>query len=180
MYPILLPEIYDEMARKIMFEVDHNVALTDLRAIFLSTHLRLPLLTLDEEIIERLSKHVEAYSLWSIKTHPNWLSTREILELYREFMLEAGAQLNDQIKERNSFEQTLSEVKNEREERLQKTTSSIQKISQGKANPGTLKFQCLAWNILPSIREYLNQHVLEPEVIRELCERTLILTAQPS
>ncbi|KXB09668.1 hypothetical protein AKJ35_00200 [candidate division MSBL1 archaeon SCGC-AAA833F18] len=57
--------------------------------------------------------------------------------------------------------------------------SSTQKISQKQTNPGTLNFRCLAWDIQPSIREYLDQHVLEPRIIRELCERALILTAQP-
>lgn len=178
-YPILLPEVYNELARKIMFEVDHNVPLTDLRTAFLSTHLKLPLLTFDEKLIERLSNHIETYKLWSIRTHANWLAIRQILELYREFLFGVGEELNDRIGEKDSFSKIVSEVKSERRERLQKITSSIQKISQGQTNPGTLKFQCLAWNIQPSIREYLDQHVLEPGIIRELCERALILTARP-
>jgi len=29
------------------------------------------------------------------------------------------------------------------------------------------------------VREYVQQHVLQPEVVRELCERTLLLVASP-
>lgn len=109
-YPILLPEIYDELARKIMFEVDHNVPLTDLRTAFLSTHLRLPLLTFDEKLIERLSNHIETYRLWNLRAHANWLTIRQTLELYCEFLFGVGERLNERIREKDSFSRIVSEI----------------------------------------------------------------------
>ncbi|MBS3815214.1 MAG: hypothetical protein KGY45_01475 [Hadesarchaea archaeon] len=178
-YPVSIPEIYNELARRIMFEVDHNIPLTDLRTFFLSTHLRLPLLTFDEKVTERLSENIQTHLLWKIKTHANWLTIREISEFYREFLFETGSRLNQEMDEELSFVNTLKGIKDERKEKFQKISKSIQKISQNQSNPGNLEFQCLAWDITSTIQDYSHQHILEPESIRELCERSLLLVAKP-
>ena len=59
-YAVHLPELYDELARRLMFEAERQVPLTDLRALLLAAHMRLPLLTFSDEIAEQLEEQREA------------------------------------------------------------------------------------------------------------------------
>ncbi|MCS7131930.1 MAG: hypothetical protein NZ934_04305, partial [Hadesarchaea archaeon] len=57
---VYLPELYDELARRLMFAVERQVPLTDLRAAMLAAHLRLPMLAFDGELMDELYEHLDA------------------------------------------------------------------------------------------------------------------------
>lgn len=176
---IYLPELQDELARRLLFAVDREVPLTDLRAAMLAAHLRLPLLAFDNELIDRLQRYVNAKALWRLDAHADWLAMREALELYQELSSDIGSILSQRMGEANAFEVALGELCRGRGESLRAVTSAVRKLNQAKPNPGVLSFKYLAWDLTPILREYVEQHVLQPEVLRELCERMLLLVAGP-
>ncbi|MDI6819832.1 MAG: hypothetical protein QMC89_02865 [Candidatus Hodarchaeaceae archaeon] len=61
---VYLPELYDELARRLLFAVERQVPLTDLRAAMLAAHLGLPLLAFDDELTDELGDHVNARTVW--------------------------------------------------------------------------------------------------------------------
>ncbi len=178
-YAVHLPELYDELARRLMFEAERQVPLTDLRALLLAAHMRLPLLTFSDEIAEQLEEHVGTQELWEFKTRVNSLTMREILELYWELLSDTGSSLYRSISDGGSFEGPIGEIQERFNDKLRVTSKAIEQISRGQKNTSLLSFRYLAWDLLPAAREYLEQHVLQPEVIRELCERALLLIATP-
>ncbi len=178
-YAVHLPELYDELARRLMFEAERQIPLTDLRALLLAAHMRLPLLAFSDGIVERLEEHIGTRVLWELETRANSLTTREILELYREFLSDIGSGLYRSIDNGGSFEGPIEEVQRCYKDKLSTTTKAVEQISRGQRNPSVLSFRYLAWDLLPVAREYLEQHVLQPEVIRGLCERALLLVATP-
>lgn len=179
LYPILLPEIYNELARQIMFEVDHKVALTDLRGLFLAAHLQLPILTFDEQLVERISEEIGIQTVGSFEAHANWLAIRDVLELYREISFDSGRCFQRQLEDGGNFPRTVREIENSFEERFSTTEESVEEVSQGQTNPGTLEFRYIFWDIIPSVREYHDQNIVPPETIRGICERAVLLVARP-
>lgn len=174
-----LPELYDEISRRLLFDVDREVPLTDIRASLLATHLKLPLLTFDNGLLERMRQHICAHTLWQLDAHADWLAMREALELYRELANYVGSYLHNNIECAETFENLSNELKRCRGENLQAVTQAVRKLSQARTNPGTLSFKYIALDLTPVVRGYVEQHVLQPEVVRELCERTLLLVASP-
>lgn len=178
-YPAHMPELYDEMSRKIMFEADHNIALTDLRSLFLASHLQLPTLTFDENLIERISKEMGIRTLERFEAHANWLTIRSALELYRELSFDSSKRFHERLEDGGNFSETVREVEESHKENFRSTEKSAQKIGQGQTNPGALEFQYLAWNILPGIQEYYEQDIVRPDTLRQICERSILLIASP-
>jgi len=176
---VFLPELYDEISRRLLFDVEREVPLTDLRASLLATHLKLPLLTFDGELVERLRDHVGAQTLWRLEVHADWLAMREALELYRELASDVGSYLYQRLADADAFDGLVGELRRCRGNDIQAVTAAVRKLSQAKANPGVLSLEYIALNLTPVVREYLKQHVLSPEMVRELCERTLLLVASP-
>ena len=176
---VYLPELYDEIARRLLFAVDRQVPLTDLRALLLATHLRLPLLTFDGEFVGRLSEHLNARVLWELNAHADWLATREVLELYRELSADVGSYLCRRVSDANAFGSLVGELRRSRGDSLHAVTAAVERLGQARTNPGELNFKYLAWDLMPIVRGYVEQHVLQPETVRELCERTLVLVASP-
>jgi hypothetical protein len=177
---VYLPELYDELARRLLFTVDRRVPLTDLRAAMLAGYLKLPLLTFDDEVTKRLSDHVNARMLWQLNLHANWLAMREALELYRELSSDVGGYLSQRMGRPNAFENAIEELQNHNKNNLQAVTAALKRLNRARPNPGSLNFKYLTWDLMPIMREYVEQHVLQPEVMRELCERVLLLVATPN
>ncbi len=176
---VFLPELYDEISRRLLFDVEREVPLTDLRASLLATHLKLPLLTFDGEFLERLRDYVGAQTLWRLEAHADWLALREALELYRGLASDAGSYLHQRLADADAFDGLVGKLRRYRGNDVQAVTADVRKLSQAKANPGVLGLEYIAMNLTPVVREYLEQHVLSPEVVQELCERTLLLVASP-
>ncbi len=176
---VYLPELLDELSRRLLFEVERNVPLTDMRALMLAAHIRLPLLTFDEGVVERLREHVGARTLWQLDAHSDWSALREALELYRELAGDVGSYIYKNLNDGHAFEGLVDELRKQRGDSLRATTTAVRKLSQACANPGGLSFRYVTWDLTPLLREYLGQHVLQPEVVRELCERALLLVANP-
>jgi hypothetical protein len=176
---VYLPELLDELSRRLLFGVEREVPLTDLRALMLAAHLRLPLLTFDDGIVERLRDHVGARTLWQLDAHSDWLALREALELYRELANDVGGYLGRCLNDGRAFEGLADEIHKQRGNGIRAVTAAVRKLSQARTNPGELNFRYLAWDLTPLLREYLGQHVIQPDVVRELCERALLLVASP-
>lgn len=179
-YPVHLPELYDEISRQIMFKTDHNVALTDLRGLLLAAHLQLPILTFDDGLIERISEEIGVQTMRRFEAHANWLALRDALELYRELSFVSGKQFRKQLENGNTFPKTVQKIKKSNEKNFKATEKSVQKISQGQTNPGTLQLQYLAWDTIPSIREYYEQNIFPDKIIRQICEKNVLLIAKPA
>ena len=178
-YAVHLPELYDELARRLMFEAERQVPLTDLRALLLAAHMRLPLLTFGDEIIKQLEEHIGTLELWEFKTGANSLTMREILEFYWNLLSGTGSALYKAINNCSSLEEPIKEIQGRYNDKLRATAKAIEQISRGQRNSKALSFRYLAWDLLPVAREYLEQYVLQPEVVHELCERALLLIATP-
>ncbi len=176
---VYLPELLDELSRRLLFGVEREVPLTDLRASMLAAHLRLPLLTFGEELVERLQEHVGARTLWRLDAHADGLALREALELYRELAADVGGYIGKYLKNGGTFEGLVGEIRRQRGDDMRAVTAAVQKLGQARANPGELSLKYVAWDLTPILREYLEQHVVQPEVVRELCERALLLVASP-
>lgn len=176
---VYLPELLDELSRRLLFGVEREVPLTDLRALMLAAHLRLPLLTFDEGVVERLRNHVGARTLWQLDAHADWLALREALEIYRELASDVGSYLHKNLNDGHAFEGLVDELRKQRGDSLRGVTAAMLKLSQTSTNPGGLSFKYITWDLTPLMHEYLEQHVLQPEVVRELCEQALLLVASP-
>lgn len=172
-----LPEPYDEISRRLLFDAEREVSLTDLRASLLATHLKLPLLTFDDGLLDRMRQHIGAHLLWQLDAHADWLVMREALELYRELASDVGSYLHNNIEGAETFENLSSELRRCRGENLQAVTEAVRRPSQARTNPGALSFRYVAPDLVPVVRGHVEQHVLQPEVVRELCERVLLLIA---
>ena len=179
LFVVYLPELYEELARRLLFTVERQVPLTDLRAAMLAAHMQLPLLAFDGEFVDRLQEHFYARVIWQLDAHADWLAMREAFELYRELSSDIGGYLNQRLNEDDAIRSAVEELRRCRGDNLQVTTAAVRRLSQAKPNPGTLNFKYLTWDLMPIVREYVQQHVLQPEVVRELCERVLLLVASP-
>jgi len=179
LFVVYLPELYDELSRRLLFAVERQVPLTDLRAAMLAAHMRLPLLAFDDEPIDRLRESVDAQVMWQLDAHADWLAMREALELYRELSSDIGGYLSQRLSEDDAIQSAVEELQKCRGDSLQATAAAVRRLGQARPNPGTLNFRYLTWDLTPIVREYVQQHVLQPEVVRELCERVLLLIANP-
>ena len=177
-YGVHLPELYDEIGRRLMFEVNRRVGLTELRTLLLAAHMRLPLLTFETGLIGHLEERLRARELWELESHADPEAIGEVIELYRKLQTDAGIILSQSI-EKESSGKPLEEVRRRNGADLRATVEAVERMSRGKTNPGKLKFRCLAWDIKPVAQEYSRQRVLQPDTVRELCERSLLLVANP-
>jgi hypothetical protein len=176
---IYLPELLDELSRRLLFGVEREMPLTDLRALMLAAHLQLPLLTFGEEFMERLQEHVGTKSVWKIDAHADRGSLQNALNLYEELAADLGGYLGQHLNNGAEFEGLVEEISRLRMDSLRKATTPIRKLSQSRTNPGKLDLTYVAWNIMPLLRDYLEQHVVQADVIHELCKRALLLIASP-
>jgi len=176
---VYLPELLDELSRRLLFQVEREVPLTDLRAYMLAAHLQLPLLTFEDEPLKRLHEHIGARMLWVLDSHVDRLAFRELLELYRELATDVGSYLSQHLNNGEVLEGLVEELRRKRGDSLRAVTAAARKLGQARANPGELSLRYVTWDLTPLLCEYLEQHVVHPEVVRELCERALLLVAGP-
>lgn len=178
-YPTHLPELYDEISRQIMFNTDNNVALTDLRGLLLSAHLQLPILSFDSNLLERISNEIGILTIQKFETATNWLTVRNVLELYRELSYTSGKHFLKELENGKDFSKIIEKIAQTERENIKKIKNSIREINQEHNNSKTLQFHYLAWDITPSIIEYHEESILLPEVLQRVCERCIILVANP-
>jgi len=178
-YPIHFPEIYDELSRQILFDIDHNVPLTDLRSLILSAHLQIPLLTFDPEMLERISKEVGIVTIKEIEVSSHWKNLKEILRLYRKILKNAGQKFHKDLENEKSFPQTTERIKSSKNEEINDSIDKINRISKKQEDRKRIKFHFLTWDILPSLKEYYTQKILPSPLIEKICERTALLIASP-
>ncbi len=176
---IYLPELLDELSRRLLFGVEREMPLTDLRALMLAAHLQLPLLTFGEEFTERLQEHVGARNVWKIDVRADSGSLRAALNLYSELAADLGGYLSRHLNNGADFGALVEELRRLRMDSLKEAAASVRKMGAARTNPGTLDLTYVAWDIMPLLREYLKQHVVAPEVVHDLCQRTLLLIASP-
>ncbi|KXA95210.1 hypothetical protein AKJ65_02320 [candidate division MSBL1 archaeon SCGC-AAA259E19] len=154
LYPIHLPKIYDEIGRQIMFETNHNVSLADIRALLLSSHLQIPVITFDDDLINRVSKEIGIKTIHRFEAHSNWLAIRGVLQLYRELSFKSSKRFHEQLEDELDFPKIISIIKKAHRKEIKNTEKSTQRISQGQKDSGVLDLHYLGWNILPCIQEY--------------------------
>jgi hypothetical protein len=180
LFVVYLPELYDELSRRLLFSVDRRLPLTDLRATMLATHMRLPLLAFDNELVERLEENFDGRVVQQLDLHADWSSIEEALDLYRRFSEVIGGYLCERLNEDDSFDSAIVELESHLEDYSKSGTESGKKVVQTKPDPGMLNFKYLIWDLTPVVCEYSRQHVLQPEIVREVCERALLLLATPA
>jgi len=179
LYSTHLPELYDEISRQIMFNAEQKVALTDLRGLLLAAHLQLPLLTFDENLIERISKEIGIFSLQKFKTESNWLTVRNILELYRELLFSSGKRFYKLLENGGNFDEVVKKIKKTEKDNIKSIKESIKENNTKNGSEREIEFHYLGWNIIPSIQDYYDQNILTPEDLRRICERCILLIANP-
>ncbi|KXA92951.1 hypothetical protein AKJ64_01765 [candidate division MSBL1 archaeon SCGC-AAA259E17] len=180
LYPIHLPKIYDEIGRQIMFETNYNVSLTDIRALLLSSHLQIPVITFDDDLINRVSKEIGIKTIHRFEAHSNWLAIRGVLQLYRELSFKSSKRFHEQLEDELDFPKIISIIKKAHRKEIKNTEKSTQRISQGQKDSGVLDLHYLGWNILPCIQEYHDQAIVRPSITQQICERAILLIAKPA
>ena len=176
-YGIHLPELYDEIGRRLMYEANRKIGLTEIRTLLLAAHMRLPLLTFETAMLGHLEQHLHSRELWELEAHADPESISEVLKLYRGLQTKAGEEISRQIAE-GTRRDPVEEARKRSWGELQVTAETIERLGKT-ANPGRIRFRCLGWNLKPVAKEYSRQQILQPGTIREVCERALVLVASP-
>lgn len=179
-YPIHLPDIYDEISRQIMFETEHKVALTDLRGLILAAHLQLPILTFDANLVERIAEEIGIRTVDRFRTHSNWMNIRNMLQLYRELSFQSGKFFQKQLENGNTFPETTQELIEFNKTHMDKTRESFQEVEGGGNDSKRMELRYLTWDIIPSIRDYYDQNIVSSKTIQQICEKCVLLVASPS
>jgi hypothetical protein len=164
---VYLPEILDELSRRLLFEAEREISLTDLRALMLAAHLKVPLLTLEEEPLKRLREHLGAKTLRRVGVPGDWKTFKEALGIYRKLAVEVGSRVNECLNAGGSFDELAGGWGEE-------TQGAVSQ----EMNP-ELGFEYVIWDMIPVLREYLRERVFEPAIVRKLCERSLLLIVKP-
>jgi len=174
---VYLPELLDELSRRLLFSSGREVPLTDLRAFMLASHLGMPLFTFADEPMERLQEHFGARTLWELDIHGNWLYLMDEISRYRELASDIGGYLDRRMAEERAFDGLVKDIARQCRLIPKKGAVKVEGREPAKTNPGRLKVEFIVWNLLPILREYLSQHILPPEIVRDLCERALLMVA---
>lgn len=179
-YPIHLPDLYDEISRQIMFETDHQVALTDLRGLILATHLQLPILTFDENLMDRISEEIGVLTIKSFTIYSNWMNIKNVLKLYRDLSFKSGKLFKDRLENGKTFPKATRELKRSQKNYFRKVENSFKKAENGGENSGKIEFSYITWDIVPSIQDYYEQNIVTSKILRQICEKCILLIASPS
>jgi len=176
---IYLPELLDEISRRLLFGVEREVPLTDLRASMLAAHLKMPILTLSGDFAERLERCVGAETIWQLDVHADRASLQAALNLYWKLAADLGSYLSRHLNNGAGFGALVEELKRLRLDSLKTATATVRRSSQAQSNPRKLGLAYVGWDITPILGEYLEQNIVQPEVVRELYERSLLMIARP-
>ncbi len=166
---VYLPEILDEVSRKLMFCVDREVPLTDWRQLMLAGHLGCPLLTLDPAFKDQLVKS-RGKPLWSIEIQPCSFLIREIQLVYRQLVKEIGEMVYRSLSE-GTVEGDMEQFKEERGENIRALERSLRSVGNGGIESLRVDFLCIDMHEI--MEEFLNYRLYPKAVIRELCKKTL-------
>lgn len=158
---VYLPELLEEISRKILFSVERGIPLTDLRTLMLAAHLGVPVATLDERFVDRLEDHLEVASLGSFEIGGGWSEYLKAVEDYRSLAKAVGDQAFECLN--NGGRMSLPDFKPRKNN-----------------GHGVLRSEFLVLDLLPVVREYLQDRILPPSVLRGLCRQTLISIVQPN
>jgi hypothetical protein len=164
---VYLPELLDELSRRLLFEAKQEIPLTDLRALMLAAHLKVPFLSFEDEPLKRLGECFRAMVLQRLEAPKDWRAFKEALKTYRGLAAKVGDHINRCLNNGGSFEEVMKNWMR-REPKVEETQTM---------NP-ELSFDYVAWDLIPVLREYLKERVLQPEIMYELCERSLLLIAR--
>jgi len=158
---VYLPELLEEISRKILFSVEREVPLTDLRALMLATHLSVPVVTSDDEFIDRLRGHLGATSLGSFEIDDGWSDYLKVLEDYRNLAKLVGDHMFKCLNNGGN---------------MKKLNFDLEKHD----NRGVLTSEFLVLDFLPMIKEYLQDRILPSTVLHGLCNHALALIVKPN
>ncbi|MFN4132845.1 MAG: hypothetical protein ACK4GQ_00515, partial [Candidatus Hadarchaeales archaeon] len=161
---IYLPEILDEISRRLLFEVDRELPLTDIRAIMLASHLKTPLLTLDREFIPKLEESLNARILQEVQLPPDGWVFRKLLRDYRNLSSSLAPSLFSLLNNGGTLTDAIRDAKINWE---------------GNGGTPSITINFIAIDILDILRDYLEQHIFTSDTIQKLCENSLFLTATP-
>ncbi len=178
-YPIHLPDLYDEISRQIMFDTDHQVALTDLRGLILAAHLQLPILTFDENLIDRVSEEIGVHTLENFTVYSNWMNIKNVLRLYRQLSFKSGKLFKEQLENGRSFPKTTRELRDSQKNFFRKVEESFQEVDNEEEDSGKIEFSYITWDILPSVQDYYEQNIVAPKTLRQICDKCILLIASP-
>lgn len=176
---VYLPELLDEISRRLLYGADREVPLTDLRASMLASHLKIPILTLSEQLTDRLSDYLGAMAIWQLNVHPGSEAMLAAIDLYRELASDLGGYLARHQNNGVEFETLLEELKRLKLDNLRSKTSQISKSPLRQYSSRKLSLTYLGLDITPIMCEYLEQRIIQPEVVRKLYEKSLLLIACP-
>ncbi|MEM2282262.1 MAG: hypothetical protein QXH26_01770 [Candidatus Hadarchaeales archaeon] len=171
---VYLPEILDEVARRLLFEAEREIPLTDLRALMLSGHLALPLFGLDPQLLQRVVKAGSAV-VWEFDLHAEQMALKEVLCAYRKLAGEVGQLIYENLGNGFSLERVLAEIKSRRDSNLRSLVFTLEKMTRGKTNPGTLAFKFLLLDMGGPLGDFSKHGTLQPRLLREICEKSLCL-----
>lgn len=161
---VYLPEAYDELSRRLLFQVERKIPLTDLRVAMLSAYLGLPLLTLTDEFLARLQEEVKAQVLHQLKGDPN--AVGKMVKTYRGLLREARGLSRGG----KTFEDLAEKAGNELNSGL----------DTPEANPGSLDFKFVAWDLTPVLHQYAEDRVVDPWTLQSLWGSLFLLVVKPS
>jgi hypothetical protein len=168
-----LPEILDEVARKLLFEINREVPLSDLRALLLSGHLHLPFLTLDCQALQRLSEKGEI--LWEFSLQAERIVLREIISAFRNLATEVGEQVFRSLNNGSSGK-IAEEFKARRDSSLQSLVSSL---GRWRGNSKKLNFKFLFLDLSGPLQDFLKYKTMQRGDLRDVCEKSLCLVISP-
>ena len=172
-----LPEILDEVARRLLFEIEREIPLSDLRAVLLSGHLRLPFLTLDLQVLQKLKKKGEI--LWEFPLYNNRIVLREVLCAYRNLAEEVGKLVYNSLSNGGlSAAEIIQELKARRNRSVQSLISSLERLQ--KADCEVVNFKFLFLDLSGPLRDFLTYHTLRGRNLRDVCEKSLCLAIAPN
>jgi hypothetical protein len=145
----------------------------------LSSHLEVPLFTLDDEPVQRVQDCFEGRKLLQMEVDESDLTLRDAIWRYSEFSSHVGNFLDQKLNERDAFKDLVEQVCGQRKYISKAVSRETRGPRQTASNPGRVKVEFVVWNLVPILREYITQHVLQQEVVRDLCGKSLLLVASP-
>ncbi|MEM3402224.1 MAG: hypothetical protein QXH08_03230 [Candidatus Hadarchaeales archaeon] len=159
---VYLPEILDEISRRLLFQADREIPLTDLRAAMLASHLKVPTITLDHEFISRLAESLGAINLIEVQLPSDGWVFRKLLRDYHELSFSLASSINSLLNNGGTLTEAL------------KTVKMIEWKNNGGNSSMSVNF--IAIDILDILRYYLQQKIFTPDAIQKLCENSLFCT----
>ena len=169
---VYLPELYDELARRLLFQTERKISLTDLRSLLLSAYLKLPLLTIDDELFKKLSEHLNAQVILRYHSGIGVYSIFNALNLYRGMTYEIGKALSKRMDEPSIHRQVAREVVERFSTASEKT--GVENPSHLNENSNWLEFKFIAWDLIPVIREYSEHRVIQQDKMEGICEAIML------